>query len=231
LIQENAIINLKVVSAYLPFFVQAKNAAGPLVFRRRFAYDKRQRKNMVERKTKASCLPCGYRRGGVIRPQRGMILYHLGLGSNLGDRRANIEGAVAFLQSCGRVAKRSALYETTPLGMPGAALFYNLVLALESRLTPLDLLAACKEHESSQGRDPENSHYKNRPIDIDILLAGDTVLATPELTVPHPRLCERGFALVPLFEIAPKLVHPLEKATVTQLLSRLRSQEKISRLE
>jgi len=185
---------------------------------------------MAERKTKAGCLPYGYQRGGAIRPPRGVILYHLGLGSNQGDRRAHIEKAVTFLQECGRVVKRSALYETSPLGMPGAALFYNLALALESRLSPQDLLVACKEHESSQGRDLENSHYKNRPIDIDILLAGDTVMATPELTVPHPRLCQRGFVLVPLFEIAPKLVHPLEKATVTQLLSRLRSQEKIRRL-
>ncbi|MCX6556562.1 MAG: 2-amino-4-hydroxy-6-hydroxymethyldihydropteridine diphosphokinase, partial [Candidatus Aminicenantes bacterium] len=109
------------------------------------------------------------------------------------------------------VAKRSALYETTPLGMPGASLFFNLVLALESRLSPQGLLAACREYESSQGRDLKNSHYQDRPIDIDILLAGDTVIASPELTIPHPRLCERGFVLVPLFEIAPKLVHPLEK--------------------
>lgn len=159
------------------------------------------------------------------------LLYYLGLGSNLGDRRANIEKAVAFLQNCGRVVRRSALYETTPLGMPAAPLFYNLALALESGLNPQELLAAGQEHEASQGRDAENSHYQDRPIDIDILLAGDTVIDTPELTVPHPRLCQRAFVLVPLFEIAPKLVHPLEKVTVTQLLSRLRGQEKIRRLE
>ncbi len=160
-----------------------------------------------------------------------IILYHLGLGANLGDRRANIEKAVAFLQSCGRVTRKSALYETTPQGMPGAPLFYNLALALESRLSPQALLAACKGHEASQGRDLEKSHNNDRSIDIDILLAGDMIVATPELTIPHPRLRQRGFVLVPLFEIAPKRVHPLEKATVTQLLSRLRSQEKIRRLE
>jgi 2-amino-4-hydroxy-6-hydroxymethyldihydropteridine diphosphokinase len=159
------------------------------------------------------------------------IFYHLGLGANLGDRLGQIEKAVVFLQSCGRVKKKSALYETSPQGMPGAAPFLNMVLALESDLTPRELLTVCKNHEAVQGRDLKNSHCRPRPIDIDILLAGNMVLDSPELTVPHPRLCERAFVLVPLFEIAPKLIHPLEKVTVTRLLSRLRSSEKIRRLE
>jgi 2-amino-4-hydroxy-6-hydroxymethyldihydropteridine diphosphokinase len=168
-------------------------------------------------------------RSGRLRP--GSILYYLGLGSNLGDRLAHIEKTVSFLQGCGRLLKRSAVYETTPVGMPGAGLFLNMVAALESTLPPLELLKKCKEYEAAQGRDLENSHYRDRSIDIDILLAGDLVIDTPELTVPHPRLCKRGFALVPLFEIAPKLVHPLEKVTVTRLLSRLISKEKIVRIE
>ena len=114
--------------------------------------------------------------------------------------------------------KRSSVYETTPLGMPGAGLFLNMVLALESSLAPLALLAKCKEHEAAQGRDLNDSHFRDRPIDIDILLAGEMIVSSPELTVPHPRLGERGFVLVPLFEIAPKLVHPLEKVTVARLL-------------
>ncbi|HUU04429.1 MAG TPA: 2-amino-4-hydroxy-6-hydroxymethyldihydropteridine diphosphokinase [Patescibacteria group bacterium] len=185
---------------------------------------------MAERKTKSGCLPYGYRRGGVVRPRRGVIVYHLGLGSNQGDRGGHIEKAVEFLQGCGRVLKRSAVYETTPLGMPGSGLFLNMVLALESQLAPPELLAKCREHEAAQERDLENSHYRDRPIDIDILLAGDLVIATPELTVPHPRLHERGFVLVPLFEIAPKLVHPVEKVTVARLLSRLKGGETIRRL-
>jgi 2-amino-4-hydroxy-6-hydroxymethyldihydropteridine diphosphokinase len=165
------------------------------------------------------------------RPPGTGLLYHLSLGSNLGDRRAHIEEAVAFLQGLGRVARRSALYETTPLDMPGAALFYNLALALETSLRPLELLARCREHEARQGRDLHDSHYRDRPIDIDILLAGDLVIDTPELTLPHPRLCQRGFVLVPLFEIAPKQVHPLEKVSVTRLLSRWRGGERVRRLE
>jgi len=158
-------------------------------------------------------------------------VYYLALGANLGDRRAQLEAAVAFLQSCGRVVKRSALYETSPVGMAASGLFLNMALALESRLTPLELLARCKEYEAAQGRDLENSHFKDRPIDIDILLAGELVMDTPELTIPHPSLCERGFVLVPLFEIAPKLGHPVEKVTVARLLSRLKNRERIVRVE
>lgn len=174
--------------------------------------------------------PCGFSAPQNQQEQK-LILYYLGLGSNLGDRKRHIEDAITFLQSCGRVKKKSALYETSPLAMPEAGLFLNMVLALESTLGPQELLAVCKKHEAFQGRDLRDSHNRPRCIDIDILLAGDRVIATPELTVPHPRLCKRGFVLVPLFEIAPKVVHPLEKITVTRLLSRLRGSEKIRRLD
>ncbi|MCU0236696.1 MAG: 2-amino-4-hydroxy-6-hydroxymethyldihydropteridine diphosphokinase [Acidobacteria bacterium] len=185
---------------------------------------------MAKTRTRTACLPEGYRCAGATRPRPGTILYYLGLGSNLGERLCHIEAAIAFLQGCGRVLKRSSVYETTPVGMPGAGLFLNMVLTLESQLAPLELLARCREHEAAQGRDLNDSHYKDRPIDIDILLAGDLALATPELTVPHPRMCERGFVLVPLFEIAPKLVHPIEKVTVARLISRLAGGGTITRL-
>jgi len=186
---------------------------------------------MKELKKTAECRLDGYRRGGAIQARRGAVFYHLGLGSNLGDRQGRIEAAVDFLQGCGRVLKRSSIYETTPLGMPGAGLFLNMVVALESSLAPLALLAKCKEHEAAQGRDLSDSHFRDRAIDIDILLAGEMIVSTPELTVPHPRLAERGFVLVPLFEIAPKLLHPLEKVTVARLLSRLQGGGTVRRLE
>ena len=185
---------------------------------------------MEEKEKRRGCEPFGYGRGGTVHPRQGTILYYLGLGSNQGERSRHIETALSSLQNCGRVLKMSALFETTALDMPGAGPFYNMALALESPLSPLALLAACKAHEAAQGRDLENSHNRDRAIDIDILLAGDLVIDTPELTIPHPRLCERAFVLVPLFEIAPKLVHPLEKVTVTRLLSRLKGGEKIRRL-
>jgi 2-amino-4-hydroxy-6-hydroxymethyldihydropteridine diphosphokinase len=174
--------------------------------------------------------PYGNRQPQRLQPKRGAILYYLGLGSNLGDRSAHIEKAIAFLQGCGRVVKRSSIYETTPVGMPESGLFLDMVVVLESTLSPLALLGKCKGYETSQGRDLRNSHYRDRVIDIDILLAGDLVMAALELSIPHPRLTERGFVLVPLFEIAPKLIHPLEKVTVARLLSRLQGGEKIRRL-
>ncbi len=175
-------------------------------------------------------LPCGYRTGGAIAPNPGATLYHLGLGSNLGDRRAHLEAALAFLGGLGRVRKRSSIYETAAVGMPGSPPFLNMAVALETALPPLELLRACKAHEAAQGRDPQGSHYRDRAIDIDILLAGGLVLATPELTVPHPRLAERGFVLVPLFEIAPRLLHPVAKATVVRLLARLKGAGEVRRI-
>ncbi len=204
------------------------SAACRLAFGRRFDYHGIRNVKMVkalENKNDFRQKKMPLRTPGLPR------VYHLGLGSNLGDRRSQLEAAIVFLQSCGWVIKKSALYETSPVGMPSAGLFLNMVMTLESRLTPLELLARCKEYEAAQGRDPENSHYRDRLIDIDILLAGDLVINTPGLTIPHLRLCERGFVLVPLFEIAPKLVHPLEKVTVTRLLSRLKGREKIRRLD
>lgn len=185
---------------------------------------------MARKKASPDCLTYGYRRGGAILPRGGATLYHLGLGSNLGDRRSHLEKAVAFLGGCGRVLKRSSVYETTPVGMPGSGTFLNMAVALESDLPPPELLEKCKEYEAAQGRDLENSHNRDRAIDIDILLAGERVIATPQLTVPHPRLAERGFALVPLFEIAPRLVHPVEKASVARLLARLAGAGKITRI-
>lgn len=185
---------------------------------------------MARTRNDPGTLPCGYRTGGAVAPRAGATLYHLGLGSNLGDRRAHLEAALAFLGGIGRVRKRSSVYETAAAGMPGSGPFLNMAVALETALPPLELLRACKAYEAAQGRDPRDSHYRDRAIDIDILLAGGLVLATPELTVPHPRLAERGFVLVPLFEIAPRLLHPVEKEPVVRLLARLKGAGEVRRI-
>lgn len=185
---------------------------------------------MTRSKQGTGCLPEGYRGGCAIRPQAGERLYYIGLGSNLGDRRFHLDKAISFLGGCGRVLKRSSVYETTPVGMPGAGPFLNMVLSLAGSEEPLSLLQHCQEHEAAQGRDRSASHFRDREIDIDILLAGDMVLNSPQLTIPHPWMCERGFVLVPLFEIAPKLVHPIENMTVAHLLSRLKGGERIVKI-
>jgi 2-amino-4-hydroxy-6-hydroxymethyldihydropteridine diphosphokinase len=186
---------------------------------------------MAKIKEGTGCLPDGYRPACAIRPRSGERLYYLGLGSNLGDRRAHLVRALSFLAGLGHLLKRSSIYETSPVGMPGSAPFLNMVATLAAAMEPVELLRECKDHEAGQGRDLADSHLRDRAIDIDILLAGNVVMNTQELTLPHPRLVERGFVLVPLFEIAPKLVHPIEKVSVARLLSRLKGGETITRLD
>jgi 2-amino-4-hydroxy-6-hydroxymethyldihydropteridine diphosphokinase len=150
------------------------------------------------------------------------IEYYLGLGSSMGDRRANLQKAVSFLEKAGRVLKVSAIYETEPVDMePAAERFYNQVLCLVCRLTPLQLLSRIKEYEKSMGRDIRNSHKKPRIIDIDILLAGDSIINREELVIPHREMHKRAFVLVPLVEIAPGLVHPVLKKSVGEMLAKV----------
>ncbi len=135
------------------------------------------------------------------------VTAYLGLGSNLGDREDNLGRALARL--CTRVSLKavSSIYETEPVGYEEQPLFLNLVCRIATGLSPGDLLQLAKEIEASMGR---TASFVNapRPIDIDILIYGDRVMETRELTVPHPRLNERAFVLVPLAEIAPDLVVP-----------------------
>jgi 2-amino-4-hydroxy-6-hydroxymethyldihydropteridine diphosphokinase len=128
----------------------------------------------------------------------------LGLGSNVGDREANIRAAVAGLAAWPgiRVAQVSSLYETAPVGYTEQADFLNAVAGVATTLPPAELLAACLAVERSLGRE-RKLRWGPRTIDIDVLLYDDVALDTPALTLPHPRLHERCFVLVPLAEVAP----------------------------
>ncbi len=154
----------------------------------------------------------------------------LGLGGNLGDREANLRAARERLERGGVAVERcSSLYETEPWGVVDQPHFLNAVCQGRTMLAPMELLALAKRIEGELGRAP-TVRYGPRPIDIDILLYGAQVLATPELTVPHPRLAERAFVLVPLAELAPDLPLPGDGRTVRELLEALGETEGVRRV-
>ena len=144
----------------------------------------------------------------------------LALGTNLGEREANLAQARKEISSVSSIQKESSIYETPPWGVIDQPAFLNQVLAAETSLSPVELLAAVKEIEAKMGRVP-SVRYGPRLIDIDILLYGNTVLNTPTLTLPHPRMAERAFVLVPLLEIVPDLVSPVSGERLVDLLTGL----------
>lgn len=154
----------------------------------------------------------------------------LALGSNLGDREANLREAVNRLDSDElRVVRRSSLYETAPRELLDQPLFLNAVLQVETGLFPMQLLARVREIERQMGR-RRMTPKGPRNIDIDILFYGRAVIAAAELEVPHPRIAQRRFVLEPLAEIAPDFRHPLTGKTAHEMLAVLEPQG-VRRLE
>jgi len=147
----------------------------------------------------------------------------IGLGSNLGDREAALEGAIAALaRTRGLVVQKvSSFHETEPVGgPPGQGMFLNAAAALDTILDPFQLLLVLEEIETRFGR-VRAVPWGERTLDLDLLLFGDWIIDTPRLSVPHPRFTTRRFVLEPLVEIAPTAVDPVTKRTVAEILARL----------
>jgi 2-amino-4-hydroxy-6-hydroxymethyldihydropteridine diphosphokinase len=145
---------------------------------------------------------------------------YLGLGANTGDRRANLEKALGLLGERLCIDMVSSVYETEPVGYEDQPPFLNAVCCVTTDIGPLQLLSLVKGIEATMGRVP-NFTDGPRPIDIDIIIYGKLVMVDPELTIPHPRMGERAFVLVPLAEIAPDLIHPFSGESIGDMLAKV----------
>ena len=157
-----------------------------------------------------------------------LVTVYLGLGSNLGNRQANLDQALKLLRERMQIGKTSAIYDTEPIGNVNQPRFLNMACEVRTRLTPEGLLALAKGIEGKMGRRGRSG--EPRVIDIDILLYGDQVVKTPELEIPHAKMGERQFVMVPLAEIAPEVVHPVTKQKIKDMNKAIREKQGLMKL-
>ncbi len=146
---------------------------------------------------------------------------YIAFGSNIGDREANINRALWILKQKIKLIKTSSLYETKPMYLENQEWFLNGVAKINTELKPKELLDFLKSTEKKMGR-KEVGRNGPRIIDLDILFFGEQIVSENDLHIPHPKIQERAFVLVPLAEIEPNLTHPTYKKTISQLLSELK---------
>ncbi len=149
-----------------------------------------------------------------------MTLAYIGIGTNVGNRQTNLRRALDMLSCKVIIKKVSSIYETGPEGYIDQRDFLNCVICIDAFMSPQTLMRNLKIIEKDMGREPD---FRNAPrvIDLDILLFGDQVVEQDDLQIPHPRLHERAFVLVPLAEIAPDMIHPVLRKNIRQLITDL----------
>lgn len=156
--------------------------------------------------------------------------YFLSLGSNLGDRKKNLERSAELLSKAGiHIISASSVYETEPVGIATELWFFNQVIEVETSFQPEELLNHVKRIEDQMGRVHRGS-ISSRSIDIDILLAGEKTVNTKSLRIPHPRMAKRNFVLYPLSEIAPDFKHPVLNETMKDLMEKSKDRSRVKNL-
>ncbi len=160
-----------------------------------------------------------------------MEIIYLGIGTNQGNRENNLSNALELIEKkAGRLISSSSVYETDPWGFESSQLFLNMVVKVETELSPYDLLDAVHLIESELGRKRGKTRYVSRIMDIDILFYGEEVIAAEDLVIPHPLICDRKFVLIPLAEIESAFVHPVFKTTIKTLLDSCRDNSRVNKV-
>ena len=161
-----------------------------------------------------------------------MHTVYLGIGGNLGNKQKNFENVYNIIENeLGEIMISSSVYETPPWGFQSEDSFWNSVLEIETSYSPEELLAEIHLIEEIFGRKRGNERYSSREMDIDILYFDDIFIETETLIIPHPRIHQRKFVLIPLNEIAPNLKHPLLRFTTIEMLENCMDESMIKKVD
>ena len=158
-----------------------------------------------------------------------VVTVYLGIGTNMGNREGNLDRCLDLLSQRMKMGKVSSIYDTEPQDNANQPRFLNMVCQVFTRLAPEGLLALAKGIESKMGRTSKTG--EPRPIDIDILLYGEQKVKTPELVIPHPKMKERAFVIIPLSEIAPGLFFPGVDMTIKEMADSLKEVQGVLKWE
>ncbi len=150
------------------------------------------------------------------------------LGSNLGDRQNHLKRGIECLkQEKIMIVDQSSIYETSPWGVESQDMYLNQVIELETEISPKELIEICQNCERKVGRNSDQGHMQARVLDIDIVFYGDQIISNPEIEIPHPRMHQRMFVLIPLLELDEDFVHPVSGKAVWELYNECRDDSEV----